>query len=201
MGQWGRVGVWRCRGDDRRLWAEPIEESVQLIFPLHSAWWLCAAHLTPSDLLHSSPQIPHIVLLEFSLQLPPVGVFTGLQRISVFTLLSSSLSPDLNALFFLLRRAFRSLVIHGLLLGKQSTVRVGMVVCSQNLMYSVMQSVMLSRSSPCGPTSTSKFVDSKQSCSASAASWVHLLMLFGVSRTRLWSDLPRGGGLWHCMHP
>ena len=52
-------------------------------------------------------------------------------------------------------------MIHGLLLGKQPIVRVGMVVCSQNLMYSVMQSVMLSRSSPCGSTSTSQSVDSK----------------------------------------
>ena len=75
------VVVWRCWGDDRRLWAEPTEEYVQLLCPLQAAWWLSVAHLTPGDLLHSCPHIPHIVLLEFGLQLPPVGDFTGPQHI------------------------------------------------------------------------------------------------------------------------
>ena len=52
-----------------------------------------AIHLTPSDLLHTSPHIPHIVLLKFGLQLPPVGVFTGPQHIPEFMLHSPQFFP------------------------------------------------------------------------------------------------------------
>uniref|UniRef100_A0A3Q3F2G8 Ig-like domain-containing protein n=1 Tax=Labrus bergylta TaxID=56723 RepID=A0A3Q3F2G8_9LABR len=140
------------------------------------------------------------------ISLIPVHTSLTFSLRSCCILFSSSLFPDLKVCFFLLRRAFRSLVIQGLLLGKQRTVRAGKAVFSQNLMYSVMQSVMLLMSSPCGSQSTSQSVDSKQSCSASLLSCVHLLTVLvvtgclwtrgiysGVSRTRLWSDLPRGG--------
>ena len=104
--------------------------------------------LTPSDLLHSSPHIPHIVLLEFGLQLPPVGVFTGPQHIPEFMLHSLQ--------FFPVSRPERPLLL----------VKKGFQVIGDPRL--IVREAAYSPGRHGG--------------------------MFTEPRTRLWSDLPSGGG-------
>lgn len=138
------------------------------------------------------PHVSRVVLLDFGLQLP-----LPLLGPPQLCIIICALSPDWEAFFFWLRRAFRSLVIQDLLFGKQRTVLPGRRVRSQNVMYFVMQSVMLLTSSHVDDRAPQS-VHSKQSCRGSWASYVQFLTVlldvgcrwtrgtyFAISRTRL----------------